>query len=367
MAQFSDNSAARQPAGGRKLSRLLVIAIVAAVVVAAAVAAIAAGWPAGQGSGRGSGGGHQGAVPAGPLPPIPANPLVPKDGDLLGAWVQPTGGFAAASVEASIRSFEHTIGRKLAIDSLYAAFSQPIPLTVARWDLRGGRLPMISWGAVSTTAVASGRYDRKIRAVATELKSLHGPVLLRFFPEMTNGYVRKQAVSGAAYVAAWRHVFRIFKAAGASNVQWVWCPTTQGFRNGVIGAYYPGDAYVNWIAADGYNWGTSMPGSTWRSFTQTFTDFYRWAEHRPKPLMIAEFGSAEGPAGAKGTWLRQAASALQASFPRIKAVVYFNSVHPNFGYVFNWTVTSSRSALAGFRALAQAPYFAVRPALGRVR
>lgn len=368
MSQSSNSSASRRQAGGRRATRsplLLATVAVAVLVVAAIVVAVALGWPAARRAAT-SAPSKSGAKDAhlAPLPLIPANPLLPPSGDLLGAWVQPNG-HTVTDVETSIRSFEHVIGRRLAIDSLYASWSQTLPLSVMRWDLRGGRVPMISWGQVNSAAVVSGRYDRKIRAVARELKSLHGPVLLRFFPEMTNEYIRSKAISGPEFVAEWRHVFTIFQSVHASNVQWVWCPTAQGYRLKLASQYYPGDAYVDWIGADGYNWGTIMTGSTWRSFSQTFSDFYQWAEHRPKPLMIAEFGSAEGASGAKATWLTQAASALQTRFPRIRAVVYFNSLHPNFGYTFNWKVTSSPSALAAFKAIAASRFFTARPVLGK--
>jgi hypothetical protein len=34
------------------------------------------------------------------------------------------------------------------------------------------------------------------------------------------------------------------------------------------GNLYPGDAYVDWMGVDGYNWGTSQVGSKWRAFTK---------------------------------------------------------------------------------------------------
>jgi hypothetical protein len=297
-------------------------------------------------------------LPSGPLPPAAADPLQPGNGTLFGAWVQPPNGFTDADQQDAIRSFEHMIGRKLAIDGLYTSWTQAMPLVLARWDLHDGRVPMISWGEVSSAAVLAGTYDQHIRQAAEQLKSLHGPVLLRFFPEMDNpGHVAKLAGSPATFIASWQHIYKIFQSVGATNVQWVWCPTSIGYFSGAAQRFYPGQAYVNWIGADGYNWAPVRPGANWRSFAEIFSAFYDWSERQGKPLLVGEFGTDEGSAGAKARWFQQAGEQLEDLFPRIKAVVYFNSSHANFGYQFDWRVNSSPSALAAFRAVVNEPYF----------
>ena len=57
------------------------------------------------------------------------------------------------------------------------------------------------------------------------------------------------------FVAAWRHVVDIFRAQGATNVTWVWCPNIVGPKSQLTGLY-PGDNYTDWVCMDGYNWGT---------------------------------------------------------------------------------------------------------------
>ena len=65
--------------------------------------------------------------------------------------------------------------------------------------------------------------------------------------------------------------------------------------------YYPGDGYVDWMAFDGYNWGTVQTGSTWRSFTASRARSTR-ARGRGKPIMIPEIASAE-QGGDKAAWI----------------------------------------------------------------
>jgi len=145
-------------------------------------------------------------------------------------------------------------------------------------------------------------------------------------------------------------------------VVWVW--TTEGYlpHEQTIAAMYPGNAYVDWIGADGYSWAPRQPGAPWRSFGQIFSAFYRWGRPTGKPLLVGEFGVLERRASEKAAWFAQADTELRTRFPAIRAVVYFNSDHRDFGRQFDWRVTTSPSALAAFRAFATDPYFSARPA-----
>lgn len=230
-----------------------------------------------------------------------------------------------------------------------------------RWDLARGTIPMITWAAARADRVAAGADDSGIRAAALQLKALHAPVLLRWFAEMDLSQNRTYAVSPATFVAAWRRIHDIFRRAGATNVRWVWCPSSSGFARQTAQAYYPGNAYVDWVCADGYNWAPELPGTSWSSFREIFEPFYAWGLSVGKPMLIGEFGTVEGRAGAKAAWFTQADRAIRTQFPGIRAVVYFESDHQNFGRFFNWKVTTSRSALAAFRRFAHDPYFSARP------
>ena len=81
---------------------------------------------------------------------------------------------------------------------------------------------------------------------------------------------------------------------------WVWCPNANSVPEepfNVAEAYYPGDDYVDWVAVDGYNWGTSKDSSSWQSFDEIFgkplADVARYAPG--KPVMIA--GATPGAVG----------------------------------------------------------------------
>ena len=68
-----------------------------------------------------------------------------------------------------------------------------------------------------------------------------------------NSWGTRPGNSSADYVAMWRHVVSIFRAAGASNVRWVWSPNIYASRSTTtrpFAAYYPGNAWVDDVGLD---------------------------------------------------------------------------------------------------------------------
>ena len=135
----------------------------------------------------------------------------------------------------------------------------------------------------------------------------------------------------ADYVAAYQHVHDRFALAGATNVQWVWNVNVWNPLGVDQRIFYPGDAYVDWMAIDVFNWGASAGG--WSSLAQGLhaTGVYtHLADMSSRPMMLAEWASVEAgpqdpPAVSKAEWISDAATDLGAHFDRIKAVVWFSS------------------------------------------
>jgi hypothetical protein len=127
--------------------------------------------------------------------------------------------------------------------------------------------------------------------------------------------------TAAQYVAAWRKWVTVLKAQGATNARFVFAATAWGFsRTGdrSAAAFYPGDGYVDAIAADGYNWagcqGNSKNG--WRELSQVIEAQRQFGlKHPTKALMVWEFGSAEDKSqpGHKAQWLRNARALFKQS------------------------------------------------------
>lgn len=281
-------------------------------------------------------------------------PLEPADGALFGAWVKPLTGWNRPDVEAAIETLEGGLGRRFGIDHHYYPWRIPFPSWQEPWDFANGRIPMISTGIVSTKKVNSGSLDQAIASRADGVRDLGRPVFLRWFYEMDGDYLSHLSRSPSSFIRAWRRARWIFATRGAWNAVWVWCPTAYAFREGEAQQYYPGDQYVDWVCADGYNWAPTRPGDSWRGFQEIYQAFYDFGVARGKPMMVGEYGCLERNPGEKAAWIADAHSVLKEAFPRIGAVVYFNS-KGDPGY--DWRVETSESSFQAFRAMGADPYF----------
>ena len=156
------------------------------------------------------------------------------------------------------------------------------------------------------------------------------------------------------FVRVWRHIHAIFTAVGARNVTWVWDPNISYIGSTPLTELYPGDAYVDWTAMDGFNWGTSRKDTIWLPSSEIFSSTYNTIlKITHKPMMIAQLGSTE-TGGNKATWISNAYSvALPKRFPAIKAVVWFDQVTRQ-----DWRIESSPAAPQAFHQAMQASIYA---------
>ena len=233
------------------------------------------------------------------------------------------------------------------LDAVVARGAMPL-VTWEPWDYAAGpNQPAYALGAIN-----AGTYDAYIRGWARDAAAWGKPFYLRFAHEMNGNWypwsVGVNGNTGADYVAAWRHVVAIFRQEGATNVRWVWCPNVIFDGSAPLATVYPGDAWVDWVALDGYNWGTSQTWSQWQSLTQVFAPSHdALAALTAKPMMIAEVASAEA-GGDKANWIKRGfLTDLPKQLPRVRAVVWFNENKET-----DWRVNSSTSSLNAYRQVA---------------
>ena len=231
-------------------------------------------------------------------------------------------------------------------------------------DIRAhGAIPVLSWSSQSIPSslnepdfqlsdLIEGRYDAYLARFAEEARDWGHPFFLRFDWEMNgNWFPWSEGVNGnqaGQYVAAWRHVHDVFASVGAGNATWAWCPYVDpGGSMTSLGSEYPGDAYVDWTALDGYNWGTN-PASPkgWRSFDQLFSSTYEEISERlapSKPMMIGEVGSSE-LGGSKAAWIADMLAKLPTEYPKVRALLWFDK----FDDGMDWPIETSPTATAAF-------------------
>jgi mannan endo-1,4-beta-mannosidase len=270
-----------------------------------------------------------------------------------------------------VRSMEAWQGKKFAALELFSSWcpgnteEMDNLFNVQLPDIwQNGNVPVLTWQPLICSSsgtpsdvdfrISAGDYDSYIDQFADRLKSfLSGPdgvfgtsddrrIYIRFGHEMNgNWYPWSATVSGQSpvqFVDMWRHVHSIFDAKGidASHVQWVWCVNSKDASSLYTAEqYYPGNAYVDWIGIDGYNYGDQTFGATsfqWQTPDQVLSPMLtRMRTLASKPIGLMETASSAATSSgvnrsAKDRWIQQLyAYVLQQGFGM---VIWFDNAAP---------------------------------------
>ncbi|WJH25289.1 glycosyl hydrolase [Pseudarthrobacter defluvii] len=242
----------------------------------------------------------------------------------------------------------------------YKDFLQAPPISELDAVRSRGATPLVTWEpwawgggvdqpAYSPSRITAGDFDGYISQWGQSLAAWGKPVMLRFAHEMNgNWYPWAEGVNGnqsGEYVAAWRHVHDVVAATGASNVQWVWSPNVPYWGSTDLAGLYPGAGYVDVVALDGYNWGTSQTWSSWVSPVDLFAPGISQlrALAPGKPVLIAETASSE-MGGSKASWNTDLVSYLAAQ-PDVMGFVWFHMQKEA-----DWRINSSDSSASAFKS-----------------
>lgn len=269
-----------------------------------------------------------------------------------------------ASANTELDAVASAVGEAPSIVLSYYDFGQPAPIADLNSVAARGATSLITWEpwrwgggseqpAYTNARIAAGEFDAYLQQWGSALAGWGKPVLLRYAHEMNgNWYPWSDGTNGNAsgsYVEAWRHVHDVLTAQGADNVTWVWSPNIPYTGSTALPSLYPGAAYADVVALDGYNWGTSAAWSAWVSPSALFSDGL--AQLRTlapaKPILIAETASAEA-GGSKAAWNTDLVAYLAAQTD-VMGFVWFDH-----NKEVDWRINSSASSVSALAtALAQ--------------
>jgi hypothetical protein len=269
----------------------------------------------------------------------------------------------------ALHSFEATAGKSLSLVSFASPFAEcssaqctfiNFPLTPMENARNYGAIPFFSWSSSATPEDSHQRYfrlaniingtlDPYIRQFAESAREWGHPFFMRFDWEM-NGFwfPWSEGVNGnkaGEFVAAWRHVHDIFRAVGADNATWAWCPNVDFTRKLIpLNKVYPGSAYVDWTCLDGFNWGKRADSAGWQSFNRVFHETYkRVLKLAPnKPMMLGEVASNE-IGGSKSKWISNMLKTVP-TYRKIRGLIWFDVKDRNT----HWPLESSSKASNAF-------------------
>lgn len=267
---------------------------------------------------------------------------------------------------------------------MYGLTSADAPWSSVSWDLfeqhAGKRISLLHWGlpfgglpqtplektkARGATSlitldfpipeILSGAADTRIDAIIASARAFGGEILLRPGWEMNGGWYawgRKPD-----YATAWRYVVGRIRAAGITNVRFVWCVNVIWDAASDPAPYWPGDNYVDYVGIDGYNWGTNPAKSgRWQSPSEVFqATVERCAVIAPtKQIIVCEVGCSEF-GGDKAVWINQFLGTYVPSHPRIDGVVWFNDKAHAEG--MDWPIETSSLAQTAFKGGIASPHY----------
>jgi hypothetical protein len=126
-----------------------------------------------------------------------------------------------------------------------------------------GAVPLVQINptGIRLAAIASGRYDAYLRSYASAVKAFGHRVIISFGHEMNGAWYSwgYRHTSPRVFVAAWRHIVTVFRAARARNVTWLWTINIVQCRCRILppALWWPGSSYVTWVGIDGYYYQSS--------------------------------------------------------------------------------------------------------------
>jgi mannan endo-1,4-beta-mannosidase len=274
-----------------------------------------------------------------PLTPVPASagPLIGVyEPGVPGSW-SPVAQFAGAT------------GVEPAIVVYYSSWNEPFAASFARtaWDHHAYVLVQLQPNGVTLASVAAGAADAYLRSYAGDVVAFGHPVIVSFGHEMNGTWYSWGAghASPAAFVAAWRHVVGVFRAAGAANVTWLWAVNSITGASSALRQWWPGAAWVDWAGVDGYYF---QPADTFASVLgSTIADIRGFSA---APLLIAETAVGTTP---------NRESQIDGLFAgardeRLTGLVWFDEAQHAGLYHQDWRLENDENARTAFAAAAAA-------------
>jgi Glycosyl hydrolase family 26 len=263
--------------------------------------------------------------------PVPASPLVGVyEPGAPASWSEVTGFTSATSVKPRIVVY-------------YSPWNDPFAASFAQtaWDHGAYVLVQLQPNGVTLASVAAGSSDAYLRSYADAVVAFGHPVILSFGHEMNGTWYSwgDGHASPATFVDAWRHIVRVFRAAGATNVTWLWTVNSVTGASSELSQWWPGSAWVDWTGIDGYYFrATDTFGSV---FGSTIADIRAFSS---KPLLIAE--TAVGTTSDRESQI----DALFAGVTEddLAGVVWFDAAQHAGVYHQDWRLEDDPSALAAF-------------------
>jgi hypothetical protein len=266
-------------------------------------------------------------------------PLVTKPMSYLGVFEQ-----NEIKSYSQVSQFGQAVGRapNLVLYFLGWNFFQ-LQFARAAWAHHAVLLTDLDPRGVSVASIVARKQDAYLRTVASEVRSFGHPVIIAFGHEMNGAFYPwgYRHVPPQTFVQAYRHIVTLFRAAGATNVTWLWTVNAANPKEGPIRNWWPGSAYVNWVAIDGYYYAKTY----W--FRNTFLPTMAMVRHFTNdPILVGE--TAAGPEAGQAAKIPDVFAG--ASRKHVLGVVWFDEAQSGSHWHQDWRIEGNPASVAAFKA-----------------
>jgi mannan endo-1,4-beta-mannosidase len=264
---------------------------------------------------------------------------------------------------ATFPALQKSAGKNVKTVSTYVTVGHALDPKLVKLARTKGVKLLISWlpdkGTDSVkapgyrlSAIAAGKFDNDLKALALEIKALPHGAIVRPMPDPnTPWYAWSGTVNGnrpGDYVRAWKHVRSVLVKTAGKKVRLLWSVYARSVPDdpkNALKVYFPGARQVDLVGASAYNFGSAQ-GLTWTAPADLFLPAYSTIQKlaKKKPFWISETGStARG--GDEGAWIG-ALGQLGKTMPKLSGVVWYD-VKDSTG---DFRVPRSGAAGAAFKA-----------------
>ena len=265
--------------------------------------------------------------------------------NVTGSATQAWWGVYAGDSPEDAHVFEQLVGKQANLVVLFWAFGDEFPTYYSDMIGARGQTLVLFWEPdTHYQAIIDGKLDASIAAFAEGAHRYGYPVILVPFNEMNlNETVWGYGQLGNTpqkFVEAWRHIHDFF--VGVNNVQFGLAYNNVSIPDvpdNAFDRYYPGDAYVDIVGVDGFNF-----GDPWVSFDDTFNESLVALTVYGKPIMLFSLASTPGPS--RPAWIRDGLGSVMDQFPSIIGWTWFNVRKER-----DWRVQADSASLDAFRAV----------------
>ena len=267
----------------------------------------------------------------------PLLPPVTSTGLQWGAYV------GANATDLTI--FETLVAKPVNIQAIFVAFTDGFPLQYSATVGAKGKTLLIFWEpTVNYDSINNGGQDVAIMKFAVDAMAYKYPIILAPFHEMNlNEGIWGYGVNGNnanKFKLAWIRVHNML--ASVPNIKFAIAfnndsvPDVAGNK---IADYYPGDAYVDYVGVDGFNF-----GNPWQGFASVFDSSMATVGNYGKPVYIFSVASSQG--SLKASWIKDGLGSRVNTYKNIAGWVWFNQNKEQ-----DWRVNSDQASLDAFKGV----------------